>query len=84
MFKGGEGWGACQKIFEHFSLTVDHFRLFESCGRKDSVQKLITFPEGNKIKFYAVLSHFENGCAKVLRDCPKLRGGSANSGNAHV
>ena len=73
MSKGGGVWGV-PKILEHFSWTFDHFRLFKSSGRKDGVQKPNTFSEANKMKFYAVLSHFAK-CrdlrVKVLRDCPK-------------
>ena len=62
------------KILEHFSGTLDHFRLFKSSGRKDSIQKPYTFSKANKINFYAVLSHFAK-CrdlrVKVLCDCPK-------------
>ena len=74
MSKGGGGVWAVPKILEHFSWTFDHFRLFLSSGRKDGVQKPNTFSEANKIKFYAVLSHFakcRNLRVKVLRDCPK-------------
>ena len=66
------------KILEPFSWTFDHFRLFKSSGRKVGVQKPITFSEANKMKFYSVLSHFakyRNLRVKVLRDCPKERGG---------
>ena len=73
MSKGGGGWGV-PKISEHFSLTFDHFRILKSSVRKDSVQKLNSFSEANRMKFYAVLSHFAK-CrdlrVKVLRDCPK-------------
>ena len=66
------------KILEPFFWTFDHFRLFKSAGRKNSVQKPRTFTEASKIKFYAVLSHFAK-CrdlrVKVLCDCPKQGGG---------
>ena len=55
MSKGG---GGVQNILEQLSWTFDHFRLFKSAGRKDSVQKPNTFQEANKIKFYTVLLHF--------------------------
>ena len=56
------------KIFDHFSGTFDHFLLFKSSGRKDNVQKPYTFPEANKMMFFAVLLHFakyRNLCIKV-------------------
>ena len=62
------------KKLEHFSWTFDDFRLFKSSGRKDGVQKPNIFSEVNKMKYYAVLSHFAK-CpdlrVKVLCDCPK-------------
>ena len=71
MSKGG-GLGV-PKILEHFSWTFDHFKLFKSSGRKEGVQKLNTFSEDNRMKFYSVLSHFakcHDSRVKVLRNCP--------------
>ena len=75
----GGVWGV-PKILEHFFWTFDHFRLFKSSGRKDSVQKPNTFSEANKMNFYAVLSHFSkcrdlrvNGGVQPIRAMPVFR-----------
>ena len=68
---------ATRVIGTTLSGKQDHFRLFKSSGRKDGVQNPNTFSEANRMKFYAVLSHFAKGRhlrVKVLRDCPKQRG----------
>ena len=75
MSKGG---GGVQNILEQLSWTFDHFRLFKSAGRKDSVKKPNTFQEANKIKFYTVLLHFAKCCdlrVKRLHNGPKQKGG---------
>ena len=73
MFEGG-GLGRAKNIGALFFSTFDHFTLFKSAGRKNSVQNPNTFSEADNIKFHAVLSHFEK-CrdlrVKVLRGCPE-------------
>ena len=67
---GVGGWGL-PKILEHFYWTFDQLRLFKSSGRMDGVQKPNTLSEANRMKFYAVLSHFvkcHNLRVNVLRD----------------
>ena len=82
-----EGGGGGPKILEHFYWTFDHFTLLKSAGRKDSVQKPNISSKANKIRFSTVLSHFAK-ChelhVKVLCDCKKRGGGSANLGNACI
>ena len=70
-------------------MAFKHFRLFNSAGRKNNVQKPNTFSEANKMKIYAVLSHFAK-CRDLLvksaMRLPKIEGGvgSANLGNARI
>ena len=55
--KRGEGLGV-PKTLELFFNSFCHIRLFKSVGRNNSVPKPNLFSEANKMKFYAVLSHF--------------------------
>ena len=75
------------KILEHF-FGLFTSRLFKKAGRKNSVQKPTTFSEANKIKFYAVLSHFAKCHDLRIKKCyataQNRRGGSANLGNARI
>ena len=67
-------YGHCQKYWSTFLGLMTTLDFFLSAGRKNSVQKPDTFSEANKIKFYAVLSHFAKCCdlrVKVLHDSPK-------------